>query len=268
MLDLSTLGLSPEQIARRRRGIGGSDAHHIISGDWEKLWEIKTGRSEYEDLSDILAVMMGIYTEPLNLAWYAKQTGRPVTRCGEQVTHPKYPFLGVTLDGYSVTEGGYPAPVNAKHVAQDNLATELRYMAQGTHEALCTGCDHFMFSMFVGNNKWVLTEHEVDPFFAEEYIGKCGQFWYYVETGERPPLAEPLPVPPPRQLRTIDMTGNNQFAECAHEWLRLRGPAKAFETAAKSMKSMVEPDVGLVTGYNVQIKRGRNDALYISEVKQ
>lgn len=267
MLDLSTLGLTPEQHARRRGGIGGSEALNIVTGDWEPLWEVKTGRREAEDLSNILAVVMGQYTEDLNIAWYAKQTGRSVTRCREQVTHNCIPYLGVTLDGMSYTETGHPAPLNAKHVSKNDEATSSRYMAQGTHEALVTGCDHFMFSMFVGSNRWVLEEYAVDPFFAEEYLAKCEQFWTYVELDERPPAAEPLPVPPPRTLRTVDMTGNNEWANFALDWLKLRGPAKAFEIAAKTLKDMVEEDVGLAIGHNIQIKRGRNDALYISEVK-
>mgnify|MGYP003125020012 FL=1 len=40
----------------RKKYIGGSDACRIISGDWIKLWEEKTGRTEPEDLSKKLAV--------------------------------------------------------------------------------------------------------------------------------------------------------------------------------------------------------------------
>ena len=38
------LGLTPEQIAGRRKFIGGSDAAKIVSGDWHSLWLEKTGR--------------------------------------------------------------------------------------------------------------------------------------------------------------------------------------------------------------------------------
>lgn len=267
MLDLTTLGLSPEQRARRRDCIGGSDALAIVSGDWQKLWAIKTGRIEDEDLSDILPVMMGTFTEPFNLAWYAKQTGRAVHRSGEHVRHPIFPYLGVTLDGVSQTALGFPATVQAKHVGADNEATEIRYTAQCHHEAACLGFDHYMMSMFVGNSKWVLHEREVDPFFTEEYLAKAAQFWRFVEADIEPPSADPLPVPPPRQLRTVDMEGNNEFASFAVDWLRMKGPAKVFEDAAKALKKMIEPDVGLAIGHGVQIKRGRNDALYITEVK-
>lgn len=268
MLDLASLGLTPEQHARRARGIGGSEAGTIVSGDWYHLWEQKTGRAGPDDLSNILAVIMGIYTEDLNLAWFAKQTGRAVTRLREQVTHPTIPYLGVTLDGFSCTEMGFPAPVNAKHVSRADEAMEIRYTAQGTHEAIVTDCDHYMFSVFVGNNKWELFESEVDPFFAEEYLSLCEQFWQHVASDTPPATVTPLPVPAPRRLRTVDMEGNNEFASYALDWLRLRGAAKAFDSAAKSLKGLVDLDVGLCHGYGIQIKRGRNDALYISEMKQ
>ena len=266
MLDLRTLGFDDEHRQRRRSFIGGSDALKIISGDWRELWAIKTGRAEGEYLGDILPVMLGLFTEPFNLAWYEKQTGRAVTRRGEHVVHPTIPFMAVTLDGVSPTALGFPATVQAKHTGRDDEAMEIRYTAQCHHEAACLGYDHYMLSVLVGNSKWVLHERETDPFFTEEYIAKCREFWRYVEADEEPPAAEPLAVPPPRQLRTVDMEGNNEFASFALDWLRMKGPAKAFDEAAKALKKLIEPDVGLATGYGIQIKRGRNDALYITEV--
>ena len=48
--------------AERRKGIGGSDANIIMSGDPERLialWREKRGEAEPEDLSGNLAVQMG-----------------------------------------------------------------------------------------------------------------------------------------------------------------------------------------------------------------
>ena len=53
----------------RTKGIGGSDAKKIVDGSWHDLWLEKTGRKEQDDLSEILAVQIGIATETLNLDW-------------------------------------------------------------------------------------------------------------------------------------------------------------------------------------------------------
>jgi predicted phage-related endonuclease len=54
----------------RNSGIGGSDCFTLIHGtkkDWNKLWEIKTGRTEPPDLSNKFNVQLGIITEQFNL---------------------------------------------------------------------------------------------------------------------------------------------------------------------------------------------------------
>lgn len=264
MLDLSTLGLTPLQQAIRSKYIGGSDALAIVTGDWPKLWAVKTGRAEPDDLSNNLAVIMGQFTEPLNIAWFKKQTGRAVTRCGEQVIHRTIPYLGCTLDGFVAD---LPAPLQCKHVARLDDATELRYTAQLTHEAVATDCDRYVMSVFIGNNKWEMLEGEVDPFFREEYLEQCRQFWLYIEQDVEPPAAQPLPVPPPRQLMTVDMESSNEWCEWAYQWLGNRPAAQLCDRAAKHLKAMVEPDVGIATGAGVTVKRGRDDRLYLSEQK-
>jgi hypothetical protein len=61
----------------RRSFIGGSDAR-IIMGDDEaallRLWREKRGEAEPEDLSGNLIVQLGLVTEPLNRAWYERNT--------------------------------------------------------------------------------------------------------------------------------------------------------------------------------------------------
>lgn len=96
------MALSDEQKAFRRQGIGGSDANIIMGGDREKilrLWREKRGEIEPEDLSDVLPVQMGVWTEPFNIMWFEKQTGKTVTGNGEQRKSEEYPWMLCTLDG-------------------------------------------------------------------------------------------------------------------------------------------------------------------------
>ncbi len=187
--------------------IGGSDAGAIVAGGDElvQLWRIKTGREERADLSDILPVQLGIYTERFNLDWYERTTGRDVTRRGEFVRHPTIPYLAANLDGVTTTSGGQLAYIDAKHVGRAGDQLTLRYTAQGTHCAIVLGYDWWCLSTLIGNSRWELTEQEVDPFFAAEYLEKSAEFWRYVERDEEPPPAPALPVPPPRKLRIVQL---------------------------------------------------------------
>ena len=96
------MSLTEQQKAFRKQGIGGSDANTIMGGDAEKiirLWKEKRGEIEQEDLSRVLPVRMGSFTEALNITWFEEETGRTVTRQGEQVISEEFPFMLCTLDG-------------------------------------------------------------------------------------------------------------------------------------------------------------------------
>jgi predicted phage-related endonuclease len=86
----------------RRYFIGGSDAR-IIVGDDEaallRLWRVKRGEVEPEDLSGNLIVQLGCVTEELNRRWYEANTGGIITDVQRQVRHPTVRWMGATLDG-------------------------------------------------------------------------------------------------------------------------------------------------------------------------
>ena len=88
--------------ADRRYFIGGSDAR-VIMGDDEaallRLWREKRGEIEPEDLSDNLAVQLGLATEDLNRRWYQTNTGQVVTDIQKRVRHPVLRWMAATLDG-------------------------------------------------------------------------------------------------------------------------------------------------------------------------
>jgi hypothetical protein len=273
------LGLTPEQHAQRRNWIGGSDAGAIVAGgdEWQHLWLIKTGRLLPDDLSDVLAVQMGLFTEPLNIHWYERTTGRAVERRGQQARHPTIPHLGCTLDGLTRTSGGDLATFQAKHVGRAGEQLVLRYTAQCTHEALCLGCDWFVMSTFVGNSKWELTEQEVDPFFAQDYVQKCAEFWRYVERDESPPDAVALPVPPPKRLRTVllDDLSVADWPNWGGEMVRHFGSFantlsahQAHEIAKRNIKDLMPDDVGLITRGLIKAARYKAGAVRISLSKE
>ena len=57
----------------RKGTIGGSDVAKLQDpNNWFEMWEIKTGRKQSPDLSNVLPVAMGATTEALNHAWFRK----------------------------------------------------------------------------------------------------------------------------------------------------------------------------------------------------
>ena len=56
----------------RPTGIGGTDAIRITEGTWKDLWLEKIGKVERKDLSSVLPVQLGIFTEEFNNDNYLK----------------------------------------------------------------------------------------------------------------------------------------------------------------------------------------------------
>jgi hypothetical protein len=52
-----------------------TEVNDVIAGRWRRLWSIKSGRQEPEDLSGNFKVQLGRWTEAFNLRWLADMRG-------------------------------------------------------------------------------------------------------------------------------------------------------------------------------------------------
>ena len=258
----------------RRRGLGGSDANIIASGDPDAilhLWQEKRGEVEPEDLSHVLPVQFGVYCEPFNLYWFELMTGRKVSDAGESRVHPSYPFMACTLDGLTTSEDGTAAVFEAKMVNAFSKIDDVvqRYMPQLHHCMSVVGIDRAILSVFIGTLKYEIVETRCDDWFLSQLIDREKAFWACVESGE-PPADMPVvePPKPPAEWRTVDMQDSNSWASSAADWLENKDAAKRFDKAVKDIKALVEPDVGLASGHSVQAKRAKNGSIRITEMKK
>lgn len=269
-MTLQQFGLTPEQILKRRDGIGGSDANIIMSGDEARilrLWEEKTGQAESEDLSRVLPVQMGTWTEPLNRHWYTLTTGNEVTRVGETVQHKDHLFMRCSLDGTVEAEA---AIFEAKHVNQFSKidAIAQKYMPQLHHNMSVCGLERAVLSVFVGTMAYEHLIVEADPFYtanlieAEEYFWKC--VMEMTPPGEIKIDATPAT---PALLRSVDMTKSNEWGSAAADWIQNKKAAATFEAAAKNLKALVDFDVGEARGHGVKITRAKNGNLTVREAR-
>lgn len=257
------LGLSPARLAERRLGVGGSDAGKIMMGDWRQLWLEKTGRAEPEDLSDILAVQMGSFTENFNAFWYTKQTGRLITERSTRIVSVRHPFMCANLDGVTTTSKGAEAYWDAKHVGRLDEATALRYTPQMVHCCTILDLDWWVLSVFVGNSKYEVLEQECDPIYQATLIAREREFWGFVERDEEPPEAgAPVLAPKPQpKLRTLHIPTDapeafdamarqfnwlSEFCRNARKFVDTQPAATVNALARAANKDLVPEDFGEV----------------------
>lgn len=274
-MNIAVTTLTPEKLAQRSKGIGGSDAKTCMDGDQEKMERLrleKLGRIEREDLSEVLPVQMGIFTEPFNKHWYTKVTGRETFEAEATLFHKEHKFMLANLDGFTTTADGIRAVFEAKHVNQyskmDQVATT--YYPQAQHYLAVTGLETLVFSVLVGTLDFETFEIRRDEKYIKTLIERETLFWWHVENDV--PINEWMdevkaPAISLDDMREVSMAGNNAFANWAEVWSNNKLQAKNFKDAEKELKAMVEPDVKKAFGYGIQITKAKNGALTIKEEK-
>jgi predicted phage-related endonuclease len=260
---LSTLGLSAEQRVLRQNALGGSDANTIMGGDEKKLlrlWREKRGEVEPEDLSDILAVQMGSFTEPLNVAWFEKNTGLVVETIALPRCDKGPAFMRCTLDGWIAERA---AVFEAKHCGTRSTDAEIfaRYVPQLTHNCICVGSTAAFLSVFKGNGDWVMFQYDLDAAYAERLIAAEEAFWNCVRTGTPPCAVEAEPTPKPVGVVEYDMQGNNEWASYCADYTETELAADRHELARKSLKALMPDDASKCFGYGLELRRDKRGAV-------
>lgn len=267
---LSEIGLTPDQIKARANGIGGSDANTILSGEDARiirLWQEKRRETEPEDLSRVLPVQIGCWTEAFNRQWFTRETGLEVIDVGRSMACSKNPWRLCTLDGFIPEK---EAVFEAKHTGAWSKPDEIlaRYAPQLQHNMAVCGSSLSFLSVIYGNAKWEVYEVAADWMYQEELLEAERRFWDCVQNGGLPATPEAPAAPRPVATREVDMSGSNSWTAHAADWLASKGAAKTFDTAAKELKALVEADVSRAHGSGVQIKRSKSGSLTITELKE
>jgi predicted phage-related endonuclease len=265
------VGLTPDDLVARRKFIGGSDANRIAGGDpgeLQQLWQEKTGRSRPADLSAVLPVWMGSWTEELNRYWFEMQTGLDVTREGERLMHASYPYIAATLDGYTTTRDGQGCVFEAKHVNGFNYDAErilLRYLPQLHHQMFVAGVERAALSTFIGTQRWELQWIDFDPLYHAELLAREIGFWQCVAE-DRSPTEERSIAPPditPKVI-AVDMTGNNLWAASAADYLENLDAAAKHKQAGDDLKGLLPDEAKSAYGHGVTVKRDARGAVRLS----
>lgn len=274
------VGLTPAQIAARKDGIGGSDANRIVNGKPEDVWKLileKRGDQAPDDLSNVLPVQFGNVIEAFNLYWLEKQSGLVTTNRGESRQHPKLHWMRNTLDGMTVLENGDMAVVQAKIYDQYGKLAEAvqQYMPQLQHEMHVCGTKWAVLSVFFGHRKFDWAVIPYDERYVRDLVEMEEEVWSCVQlTSKRwrdmPPPANPELPEIIRRSEPVDMTGNNEWADAAADWLRLKPQAEAFKAVEgrfkgdkKKVAPLIPEAVAKAYAYGVEVTRATNGSLTI-----
>lgn len=259
------MALTAKQIKFRKHVIGGSDANTIMSGNAEaimRLWEEKTGRRESEDLSDVLPVQLGAFTEPFNVLWFCRATDRVVKNQGEEFMSMDYPMMACTVDG--LTDNGATV-FEAKHVSAFAKPDEVveKYMPQLHHNMIVAGKEHAVLSVIFGNHKWESFEVDFDVDYGKALIRAEMMFWEAVQGDYSPVPIKPVAAPV-KAIRKVDMTGNNNWAFYAGEYVETIDLVKRNDNAVAQLKKLIEADVVEAFGHGLTAKRDKRGAIRFS----
>tara|TARA_X000001382_G_scaffold61927_1_gene42613 strand:+ start:190 stop:786 length:597 start_codon:yes stop_codon:yes gene_type:complete len=169
-----------KSVIDRNSGIGGSDATYLAAGKWKELYEIKKGISEQEDLSFILPVQLGIYTESFNREWFTAHTDFPVQEIDHTLVHKDYPFMLANVDGFVLNQDLKTMGIfEAKHtnmMTKDDTILE-KYYAQVQHYMMVANKTKAWLSVIFGNVRWKAFIVSQDKKFQRKLLNAEHQFW-------------------------------------------------------------------------------------------
>lgn len=286
---LQSLAADPMWVDNRRNSIGGSDSNvimgvdpNLLTGAWQpepdeapdpevarvkrllRLWREKRGEEPPEDLSDKLFVVMGLFTEPLNQAWFEKNTGLCVVREDVGMVSANHPWRTCTLDGWIARDAIW----EAKHCTPFRRETEIMdaYMPQLHHNMDVCGVRKAHLSVIRGNADWFHVEVDYDDAYGQAVFEAEEAFWSAVQSGEPPvPTAAPKAPRMPGWI-DYDLSGSNTWALNAPLWLECAPAAKRLKDVVDSLKGSIPADAKTASAFGVKASVAKNGAIRFTAI--
>lgn len=252
--------------------IGGSDAARILAGDWHQLYLEKIGAAEPEDLGDVFEVQLGKHTESFHLAWISRKHGLDLM-FNQQREMRGLPHIRAGLDAWSPERRTW---IETKHsngfANKETIAAT--YLPQAAHYCNVCEVDHGWMSYIAGNAEPEMFKITPPIEYRNELLELELRFWWHVENREPPEIIpkEKLQRTAARakdvridNMRTVEMTGNNEWANHAADYLLFEESAARFAEAKDGLKKLVEADVREAFGHGIRIKRNKVGSLLFSK---
>ena len=264
------MALTNAQRLAREGKLTASRVAPLMTGDKEKImavWRELCGDPTYqeENLDDIWAVRLGSLTESLNLDWYEKIQNKILSRRGEVINHPDYEWAAATLDGFDAT---IPGPIECKHVSGfEKFDTVLqRYQPQIHWQMEVTQTRKCAFSVIEGGRQPRVEIVDYDKAYADELMARALRLMEHVWNMTPPVELEPVELKRITRTRDYNMTGNNEWATAAGDFLQHQKAADIWKTSNETLRGLVANDAASAAGYGVIARRDRANRISIRPV--
>jgi len=183
--------LPAKYLEERRKLIGGSDVAAILGlSPFRTAYQVyQEKRKEVEDWKGNEATDWGSRLEPVIRQWYSDTTGRSVKVPDKLLVHPKYPFMGASLDGF--TDDGRVVEIKTARSGKDwgepgtNQIPDY-YAVQVHHYMTITGFQVADIPVSIAGGSPSLYIVEADKEISEMIIEACAKFWERVQSGNPP----------------------------------------------------------------------------------
>lgn len=183
--------LPAKYLEERRKLIGGSDVAAILGlSPFRTAYQVyQEKRKEVEDWKGNEATDWGSRLEPAIRQWYSDTTGRSVKVPDKLLVHPKYPFMGASLDGF--TDDGRVVEIKTARSGKDwgepgtNQIPDY-YAVQVHHYMTITGFQVADIPVSIAGSSPSLYVVEADKEISEMIIEACAKFWERVQSGNPP----------------------------------------------------------------------------------
>lgn len=199
-----TTTLSPEILAQRRKGIGGSDVAGILGiSPWTTPLDVYLDKIGEADPLEMTAPMRwGLLLEDEIAQEYSRQTGRKVRRVNRILQHPEHPFMLASLDRTVVADGGVKRILEVKTVGKWSKQDEWgpdgtdeipeHYLCQTSHYLAVTGAEIADVAVLIAGQDFRIYEVRRNQKLIELLIREEGRFWNDHVESRTPPECQSL----------------------------------------------------------------------------
>lgn len=251
--------------------IRGSDMVSIMTGKWNELYKIKTGKIGRVDLSHEFHVLLGVETENFNLLWSQRAFDYEWSVQKKfQMMYGSIPFQG-TVDGYDKDKH---IIIECKHTHGMNTMENMInfYMPQVQFYLYISQARQCLLSVILGNRyEAVIIDESIQ--YQNDMLDKIKAFWEYVVHKQEP---EDVYLRTSQAIKDAikidgktkrDVSQSNSFTEATNTYIELEASAKKFESAKKLLKEEIKPDESEVYNDILSIKRDKRGSIRITKKK-
>lgn len=226
--------------------IGGSEAYDACIGDRLKVYLLKTGELQPDDLSGVEPVAWGSILEAVVANQYQERNGVKIQRRRRLVRHPRFPFIGahidrLILDGKGILEVKTTGLGKMGDWGDEAEEVPPRYLFQVQHYLGVLGREYVDFAVLFGGQFYRQFRIERDEAFISNIVDLEGELWDRIQRRDPPDPADsagasrrwPKSVP-------AEVQADAMQAMAARRLARIRRAKKVLEDREGEMELVVK----------------------------